>query len=363
MPESIPKFAALKIGGFAAWEPQMVAYLRFKGWFTVVNDKYKRPVATDPDAPTLKEQEDIDWWDDTDERAAGAITLALSSEEVIALRDHLESSVALWKEIKKRHVVDKATSRYNAWHEFFNLRIQPGETLDTFAGRAQEVMHHVQERRPTTGYDIATQDGELVVNAVLRGMVEDKSCRTLLTTLLGDATKLGDIAKLRERLVAEDISRDTTPDLYGLKKSDHGVLMASTAPTTTAGAGAATTQNKDGKPKKDRAICAYEGCGGRHTTDSCYKKIIANLKNRLDDTTGAAGNKLVRFNTNAHSTSSATTAAALSANAGSLTMARAAQLPSFDNVADGLWIADTSATAHMTPHRVFFVTYNGDRTH
>jgi len=50
------------------------------------------------------------------------------------------------------------------------------------------------------------------------------------------------------------------------------------------------------------------------------------------------------------------TAAALSANAGSLTMA-CAQLPSFDDVADGLWITDTGATADMTPHWAFFVTY------
>ena len=48
------------------------------------------------------------------------------------------------------------------------------------------------------------------------------------------------------------------------------------------------------------------------------------------------------------------TAAALSSNAGSLTMARA-QLPSFDDVADSLWITDTGATADMTPHQVFLL--------
>ena len=42
MQEAFPKFIPLKMGDFAAREPQMIAYLRFKGWFTVVNDKYKR---------------------------------------------------------------------------------------------------------------------------------------------------------------------------------------------------------------------------------------------------------------------------------------------------------------------------------
>jgi len=131
------------------------------------------------------------------------------------------------------------------------------------------------------------------------------------------------------------------------------VLLASTAPTTTAGAGAATT-NKPNDNKKERAKCTYEGCGSRHPTESCYKKIIADLKSRINDTSAAT--KSVRFNNSAHSAATTTTAAALSANAGSLTMARA-QLPLFDDVADGLWIADTGATAHMTPHREFFVTY------
>jgi len=216
MPESLPKFAPLKMGGFAAWQPQMTAWLRFKGWFTVVNDKYKRTVPKDTTKVTKEEQDEMDWWDDADEHAAGAITLALATEEVITLCDHLELSVTLWKEIKKRHIIDKSTLRYNAWHEFFNLRIQPGETLEVFAGHMQEVMHRIQEHRPATGYDITTQDGKLVINAVLHGIAEDKSCRTLLTTLLGDATKLANIAKLCERLVAEDLSCDTTPGLYSL---------------------------------------------------------------------------------------------------------------------------------------------------
>jgi len=176
--------------------------------------------------------------------------------------------------------------------------------------------------------------------------------QALVATLLGDVTKLANITSLRKCLVTEDISHDTTPALYGLKKSDHGVLLASTAPTTTAGAGAAMT-NKPNENKKERAKCTYKGCSGHHPTKSCYKKIIADLKSRIDETSAAT--KSVRFNNSAHSATTTTTAAALSANTSSLTMA-GAQLPSLDDVADGLWITDTGATAHMTPHQAFFVT-------
>ena len=217
----------------------------------------------------------------------------------------------------------------------------------------QDVMHRIQERRPNSGYNITTQDSELVVHAVLHGLSDEKSCKTLMATLLSNVTKLANIASLRKRLVTEDISHNTTTDLYGLKKSDHSMLLASPVPTTTAGAGTATT-NKPNENKKEHAKCTYEGCGGRHPTESCYKKIIADLKSCIDDT--SAVTKSVRFNNSAHSAATTTTAAALSANAGSMTMARA-QLSSVDDVADGLWIADTGATAHMMPHRVFFVTY------
>jgi len=127
---------------------------------------------------------------------------------------------------------------YNALYEFFNLRLAPGKTLDAFASCVQEVMHPIQECCPNTGYNIATQDSELIVHAVLRELSDDKSCKTLVATLLGDVTKLASITSLRKCLVTKDISCNTTPVLYGLKKSDHGMLLVSTAPTTTAGAGA-----------------------------------------------------------------------------------------------------------------------------
>jgi len=353
MPESLPKFAPLKIGGFTTWEPQIVTYLRFKGWFKIVEGNTKKPTAKDPMATTKDEQDTIDDWDDINQHAAGTITLALAPEEVAALRTSLNTAVGLWTAIKVCHITDKSVTRYNTWYEFFNLRLAPGEVLDAFAGRVQEVMHCIQERRPNSGYDIATQDSELIIHAMLRGLSDDKSCKTLVATLLGDMTKLASITSLRKRLVNEDISHDTTPNLYGLKKSDHRVLLASTAPTTTACAGPATT-NKPNENKKECAKCTYEGCSSHHPTESCYKKIIADLKSRINDM--SAVTKSVRFNNSTHSAATTTTAAALSVNTGSLTMARA-QLPSFDNVADGLWIADTVATAHMTPHRAFFVTY------
>jgi len=207
MPESFPRFAPLKIGSFATWEPQIVAYLCFKGWFTVVEANTRKPTAKDPKAVTKNEQDAIDNWDDINQHAAGAITLALAPEEVAALRSLLDTAIGLWTAIKARHVTDKSVTCYNAWYEFFNLCLAPGEMLDVFASHTQDIIHRIQECRPNSGYNIATQDSKLVVHAVLRGLLDDKSCKTLVATLLGDVTKLANIASLHERLVTEDISR------------------------------------------------------------------------------------------------------------------------------------------------------------
>jgi len=123
----------------------------------------------------MDEQDAIDDWDDINQCAAGAIILALAPEEVAALCALLDTAVALWTTIKAHHITNKSVMCYNTWYKFFNLGLALGETLEVFAGCAQEVMHRIQERRPNTGYDIATQDSELVIHAVLRGLSYDKS--------------------------------------------------------------------------------------------------------------------------------------------------------------------------------------------
>jgi transposase InsO family protein len=337
------------------------SWLRFKGWYRVVSGATPRPSLPTSDA-TSDDRKALESWDDIDSRSAGAISLALSADERNALREHLDSGSALWSAIKARHVVDKPTSRYNAYSEFFGLRLAPGEKLDVFAGRVVESMRHIQQRRPEQ-YDITKLDKELTAVAVIRALAEEPSCRTLVATLLSDDSKLGDVTQLRDRLVSEDISRETTPALYGLQKSEHGVLLTLAPPATAAVATAAPAAKK---PKSAPAAssssgasfassssstspkCAY--CGKlNHTEDRCYKKRLERLE-QLEKQLAA-------------SPASARVATAPAAEfAGSATTASPNHSPSSPDIADNLWIADTGATAHMSPHRQFFATYESCST-
>jgi len=344
---ALARIEPLKMGRYAEWESNMTAWLCSKGWFTVVSGTYNCPSPAIASQPTKEETAEIDWWEEADEHATGTIGLTLSPTERAALQPHLGSSVVLWREIKKRHLANKPTARYNAYTEFFNLRLTSGEKLEDFASRVVEAMRRIQDCRPST-YDIKTFDPELMSIAIICALSKEPSCRTLVATLLGDDARLTDVAKMRERLISEDIRRDTTPALYGLvrKKGKHGVLLVDST-TTTNSANVVTTRGnrpaeKEKKDKPDPPKCTF--CNGRHDTDKCYQKRIADgdkriaeLEKRLD-----AGPKVCFATTE---------------SAGSATTARAFRSPSSSDDTDDLWIADTGATAHMTPHREFFVTY------
>jgi len=194
--------------------------------------------------------------------------------------------------------------------------------------------------------------------ATLCALSDDPSCTVLVSTLLHSTDKLSDIDKLKTELVDEDMNRRTSPALYGLKADAQGVLCAAevidtaTAALAAAAAAAAAAAQKKSKPAfsstpapskttaAPRAACAH--CKGRHPTKKCYGKQIADLTKQL---AGARG-----------------TTADFPESAGSATMARAHLSLAASNGADDVWIADTGATAHMTPRPEWFASYRPLRT-
>jgi len=172
--------------------------------------------------------------------------------------------------------------------------------------------------------------------------------------LLHSTDKLSDIDKLKTKLVDEDMNCRTSPVLYGLKADAQGVLRAAKVVDTAnaALAAAAATAQKKSKPAfsstpapsgtsaAPRTTCAH--CKGRHPTEKCYGKQIADLTKQLAAARGATAD--------------------FPESAGSATMAHAHSSLAASNGADNVWIADTGATAHMTPRREWFASYRPLRT-
>ena len=161
-----PRFDKLKIGGWAAFEVNMVAFLRARGLMGHVTGSLSPltvPALTDRNPDTVAFlQSKLDNYNVAKERAAGEIMLMLEPDEQDVVCDLSDSPKQLWDALKKRHVQERPTARYNAYDDFFNIRLKEGETLSHVATRVKAGMRLIKERRPSK-FTMEDLDNELVV--------------------------------------------------------------------------------------------------------------------------------------------------------------------------------------------------------
>lgn len=305
----LSKITPLKMGGYAIWVRDVNSYLLTKKWSRIALGKKKKPVVTtpaDPDAPSsaeitiiARQKDALEKWIDDNGAAAGVIALMLSEEEKLEVQDYLSDGAALWAALKTRHLTVKPGSHYNTFVEFTSMRPEPGEELGAFFSRLKDLMNRIKQCREP-GYTIDTLDKEMVSIAMIRALSDDKSCTNLVSNILGDETMLSDLDKLGTRLKAEDANRKVSPQLYGLKKSSLGVLVAESTPNaptpTPAIAAAATTSkpkcticNKPGhlaevcrlKDKLKWTFCDKPG----HKDANCFAKKEKALKDEIAELT------------------------------------------------------------------------------
>lgn len=161
--------------------------------------------------------------------------LWLEPEEQAQVRALVEKPKYLWEALKKCHVQERPTSRFNVYDDLFSIRLKEGESLSDLAMRVKTGMRLVVERRPA-GFTLEQIDTELQIMA----MSGDASCRTLVTALM-HSTNLADLTALEDKLVTEDLQRKQNPDLDGLETSPEGVLLAAGTAEQRANAAAASS--------------------------------------------------------------------------------------------------------------------------
>ena len=135
--------------------------------------------------------------------------------------------------------------------------------------RAEEAIQRIKERRPKS-FTLGEVDAELTCMVIVRALSDKPSCSVLVSMLLHNEDKLTDVTKLKDELIMEDISRNTTPALYGLRKTAEGVLRAAEhanaagiAPNAAAKAPAAA--NAAGS-RRSRPAASVESAVGKEQT-------------------------------------------------------------------------------------------------
>lgn len=384
---TVPRFDKLKVGGWSAFETNMSALLRSRGLMGHVTGMRKAPIvppanSDNGDLVALLNSK-LDDFQAAKEKAAGEIMLWLEPEEQAHVRAVAADPQAMWELLKKRHVQERPTARFNAYDDFFSIRLEEGETLSHLAQRVKDGMRLVVERRPVD-FKLEDLDSELQVMAVIRALSGNESCITLVTSLM-HASDLSNLDKLEDKLVTEDMQRQKNPGLYGLEKGTEGVLLAvgTTAERANAAAAAAPKSKRSGRGpgasgssgsasgssggpgsaapastgsgNSGNPVCTWCKSHGRsgkgHSVDSCFTKRLADMEALIRS--GNAGNAAV----SSGSPASASFAASGEFAGATTAASSSSSPPTLPDLADDAWNADTGATAHMTPHRHWFASY------
>ena len=137
-----------------------------------------RPLSLRPRTRTSRssfaQEHRVDAFNADKARAGGEIYLMLEDAEKPLVCDLQSSPQQVWDKLKTRHIVVEPNARFNAYDDFFSLRLEEGEKLVDFATRVKEGMRDIHQHRDPA-FDIKQLDKELQVMAIVRGLSADVS--------------------------------------------------------------------------------------------------------------------------------------------------------------------------------------------
>ena len=282
---------------YQTWKRDISALLRSKGLWRIVDGKSLCPSSDD---------EKIEAWHDKASKAAGLIALSLSDSQKVYLEDIEDNPVKIWKVLEEKHVEKIAGSRFIVYDELLSVALDDPASPTSLIPKVDNILRRIKGLRPD-GFTVDQLDKELATMAILRALPD--TYQSLVFNLL----------------MNKDLSLDMVHS--ALKREEINRKPRASAPS----------------PSSDSALAAAtKWCelheSSSHNTKDC--RTLVQLKKRRQG----------QNSSQASQGNSATTQNTESARNASLRSSDASWTVSND------WIVDTGATAHMTPHRHWFVS-------
>jgi hypothetical protein len=237
-------------------------------------------------------------------------------------------------------------TRFSAYNELFSVTKGADETLPAVASRVEDALARVKELRPTvvrlaTGtrdYGIDDLNDKLALMAMLCALLrEEYGDLTLSLMRQKDLARAGVEAAFQAEQTERDAHRS-----HLLSPSGKAALRANTA----------------GPPRQNKPGLKCVFCTGKgHDEDVCFKKDRAckdaqkAVEERRTNRDGGKKGRANRAATPSSSSPAPSGGAKVTELAASASVCLAG---SPDTHADAHWIADTSATSHMSPRRSWF---------
>ncbi|KAA1479274.1 hypothetical protein DENSPDRAFT_886590 [Dentipellis sp. KUC8613] len=213
--------------------------LRTRRLWLIVNGTSKKP------SPKPDNSAAVEDWEERASQAAGLIFLYLEPSQRIHVQTLQDNPVLMWTTLASVHVQKRPGTRFNAYDDFFSIRL--GKAL-----------------RPET-YALKDLDNELVCMAMVRSLPPEYSTFTSSLLLLD---KL-DRTSLQDAFRNEEINRLRRAGELGSSASPSALKAAVPAPAAAAAA-------KAPQRPKSNLKCDYCKRSG-HTADLCFKKAYDTL--------------------------------------------------------------------------------------
>jgi len=132
---SLIKIQPLNKTNYQTWSVEMQAVLREKGLWRIVSEQEKKH-PSDAD----KQEE----WNDKADKACSLLTLGVEQSQRIIFQNVSNDPIKIWTALEVAHIQRCPGTRFNAYDDFFSIRKNESESLQTLMARIDNVMSKMQ---------------------------------------------------------------------------------------------------------------------------------------------------------------------------------------------------------------------------
>ena len=310
--KGLPKIKPLSNSNYPEWSGEMRAWLMRNGLWRLVSGKLPKPI---------READEILKWETKAEKVAGEIYLLVENDQRVHFRGKEDDPIEMWKLLEAAHLSKKPGARFNAYDDLFSIRKQDSESLVDVGVRLEKAMQAIQNLRPAN-FTIEQLDEELQCMALIRALPDEY--RHLSSNLL--LVEKLDKAMILQAFRSEELNRQ------------RGAQVAEMLNKVQA-------MRRGGRSFAD-TICFF--CQNKgHMKQNCSKFKAWWLENNKGR--GASGQP------EGAKKAEGEKAAVVTEFAGQASTVDNFALTTLSNIFH--WNADTGATSHMTPHRLWIRNY------
>jgi hypothetical protein len=249
---STPSFPKLNDSNYEQWKHDMTAWLRKAKVWRVVNGTRTLPTTHSP--PTSDKIVEVQKFEDDSDRAAGELMLWIEDGQQRHGKGVEHDPVRIWTQLETAHTSKHPLVCFNAYDDFFSIRMKDREKMQQVAGCVDEARQHIQSLHPDP-FTIEDLDKELTVFGMIHALPKETYAGFMSSLLLLDKLEK---ATILEAFRNEQSQHDHTE---GSDSSEHVLVSKQVAKAATTASAKASSQ--------PCAVCGRTN----HTTEWCFTLI------------------------------------------------------------------------------------------